>query len=142
LEEERQRWRGDSGIEGWRDRFREMLNWREDLVEYQQQVESAFSTNTSLKEEAIGSRAEICSEIIETIEKVVADVLNELDKPSKLTDPLPDPDLSEYEEALSEAQNRANKIADQASSIDSILEALEDMKGRVSKFVEELGELS
>src|SRR5262249_256083 len=53
LREKRDRWSGDSGIEGWNGRFRDILHWRDEMRNFTDQIEEAFSVNEPLKIEIL-----------------------------------------------------------------------------------------
>lgn len=139
LETERQRWSGDDGLEGWRERFREMLNWCEGLKEYEDQLQRAYTTNEKLKTQLIDSKDDLTQEIEKRIEDVVRSTLDKLDKPNKLSDPLPDVDLSDYNEALESTREQVEQIVTQADKVDELAKLLEIVRQQMGDVISNLG---
>lgn len=142
VEETRQRWSSEHGIQGWKNRFDTMLNWRERIGDLTGQLEVAYRYNTAIKEDMLGTAEANASHIRDDLEKAATKVLTSIDKANQLSDEnLPDRDItSVYTEALSEAHNYLADTLDQAEAIDTILATLDELKSEVEDFIGELGE--
>lgn len=139
LETQRQRWSGDNGLEGWRDHFQEMLNWAEDLNELENQLETLYEMNPTLKNEQIGPKEKVTQEFKKEIEDAVGLILRKLDKPNLLSDPLPQIDLSEYNEALESTNDKLEEIKKEAGKADELISSLQNIKQRVENVISNLG---
>ena len=79
IEETRQRWSSEHGIEGWRTRFGRMLDWRSRIGDLVNQLGTAYEMNPSVKKDILGAADNREAEIQSDLENAALGVLNSLD---------------------------------------------------------------
>lgn len=142
LAEKRERWTSDKGFFGWQSSYRSLLGWQSEIDEIQQDLEEAFKTNQNIKESLIGKLPDLQRQLCKPVKDRATEVLRHLDKGLSLADAEGEPrkpDLTLFEEALSQALQKKDETIGKTEEADQLISALLEIRADLNDLVNRLG---
>ena len=141
LQEKWQRWASEQGLEGWRTKLRELRNWPATVCAIEDEVNDLFAANQTLKTDILGAPQTTLTKLRRQLEVGAASVLDGLQTDNELAsaerfrgDTLP------YEAAKSRAREHLDELHRQASTIDSLIDGIDELQSTINEAIARLGE--
>lgn len=140
IEEMREKWEGQSGIEAWNSKFDKLLKLESQLNVLKQQIEKCFTTNRALKEAMIGKLEEIYEKNVkDPLVSAAKEILDGIETTYDLTSGNireNQPPAIEYEifdKAMENINNYIDEITSLTSKIDEVCRLLSSIYEKIEE---------
>ncbi len=138
LDELRQRWSGDNGLEGWRSQCHNLLRWHDNHTHIKAEVDALYAQDTALKIQLLGPQEQWVTRLQSILDGARLDVLRTLDLSYSIADKIPTIDMTIYGTALRVIESELAALSANADKVAHLAEHLASIHDRVGQVIEQL----
>jgi|GEM_PF-2569617 len=140
LRDKRQRWASEHGLEGWRQKLRDLRNWGKIVTGLEEEVDALFVENPDLKANILGMPRGIVEKLGRQLKDGAAQVFDSL----QTGNPLDTVDKSNisvdaYTKARNDIRAGLDQLVDQANAIDHLVYEINEIQSNIDRVIGKLG---